>query len=189
MKNAALLIATLSLAGCAAMTDSMDNFSNLGKFTVDQNSFDSTTIVSVTPDILYNPEGGILGSVSTRLGAVWTSQLPDFVNLAFQEDGGFVGFKDVSFKVDGEVKNYKIGLSDLDMDQSRLAGMKSTAYALMPVSDFKNLLSAKSCQLKIQKDSSYEIANCTIDRAPGGKKTAILGLRKILKAINSQTMK
>lgn len=89
----------------------------------------------------------------------------------------------MSFKVDGETKTYKIGLSDLGFDDSKLSGMKSTAYALMPIGDFKSLLSANTCQMKIEKDTGYELADCKIDRIPGGKKTAVAGLRKVLIAI------
>lgn len=189
MKKTILLISALSLTGCASMTDVMDGASGMGKLSVDQNSFDNETIISLTPDTLYNPEASIFNPVSARIGAVWASKAPNFVNLAFQQDGGYVRFQEVSFKVDGITKTYNTGLSDLDFDQTKLSGMKSTAYALIPISDFKNLLSAKTCQLKIEKDSGYELADCTMDRIPGGKKTAILGFREMLTEIENQTSK
>ena len=164
----------------------MDNAAGMGKLTVDKNSFDNTAIIYLSPDVLYNPEGALLSSVSSRLGAVWTSELPNFVNLTFQEDGGYVKFDEVSFKVNDTTKKYPIGLSDLNFDQARLSGITSTAYALIPISDFRNILSAKTCQLKIEKDPRYEIADCTMDRVPGGKKTAILGFRKMLTEIEKQ---
>lgn len=183
MKITALLISALSLVGCASMTDMMDGAAGLGKFNIDKNSFNDETVISLTPDTLYDPEASMFNPVSARMGAVWTSQAPNFVNIAFQQDGGYIRFQEVSFKVDGETKTYKIGLSDLGFDDTKLSGMKSTAYALMPIGDFKSLLSANTCQMKIEKDTGYELADCKIDRIPGGKKTAVAGLRKVLAAI------
>jgi len=186
VKKIALLISALSLAGCASMTDMMDGASGLGKFNIDKNSFNDETVISLTPDTLYDPEASMFSPVSARIGAVWTSQSPNFINIAFQQDGGYIRFQEVSFKVDGETKTYNIGLSDLGFDDTKLSGMKSTAYALMPIGDFRNLLSANTCQMKIEKDTGYELADCKLDRIPGGKKTAIMGLRKVLDAIDKE---
>tara|TARA_R110001606_G_scaffold71219_1_gene162916 strand:+ start:10978 stop:11541 length:564 start_codon:yes stop_codon:yes gene_type:complete len=183
VKKTALLITVLSVTGCTSMTDMMDGASGLGKLSVDQNSFDNETTISLTPDTLYDPEASIFSPVSARMGAVWISNAPNFVNLAFQQDGGYVKFEEVSFKVNGETKAYNTGLSDLDFDRTKLSGMKSTAYALMPIADFKELLNAETCQMKIEKDTGYELADCKLDRIPGGKKTAIAGLRKVLASI------
>ncbi|SBS29117.1 hypothetical protein MSP8886_01445 [Marinomonas spartinae] len=186
MKQTILLTVALSLTGCTSMIDTMDSFAGMGKLTVDKNSFDNTKIIYLTPDALYNPDASIFDPVSTRLGAVWTSKSPQFVNLTFQEDGGYVKFDEVAFKVNGKTKIYPIGLSDLDFDNSKLSGMKSTAYALIPMSEFKNILTAKTCQMKIEKATGYEVASCSIDRIPGGKRTAILGFRNMLKAIEEK---
>lgn len=74
------------------MTDMMDGAAGLGKFNIDKNSFNDETVISLTPDTLYDPEASMFSPVSARMGAVWTSQAPNFVNIAFQQDGGHIRF-------------------------------------------------------------------------------------------------
>ena len=180
MKIVFIIAAVTLLSGCAVV-DGMDSLSGLGNYSVDTNSFDDETIITLTPDTLYDPEASMFDPVSARIGGVWTSKAPNFINLAFQEDGGYVRFDKITFKADGLTKSYDIGLSDLNFDDTRLSGITSTAYAAVPVSELKQFIYADSCRMKIEKDAGYELADCKLDRIPGGKKTAIKGLKKMIK--------
>lgn len=179
MKYAFILAAATVLSGCAVV-DGMDSLAGLGNYSVDTNSFDNETIITLTPDTLYDPEASIFDPVYVRIGGVWTSEAPNYINLAFQEDGGYVGFSSVTFKADGVTKSFDIGLSDLSFDQPRLSGISSTAYTAIPVSDLRQFINADSCRMKIEKSRGYVLADCKLDRIPGGKKTAIKGLRKMI---------
>ena len=187
MKKITVLASSVLLTACTSMTDMMDGASGLGALSIDQDSFDGTTIISLTPDTLYDPEASVFNPVDSRIGAVWSSESPDFVHLAFQQDGGYVNFTEISFNIDNSIKTYTIGLSDLKFSSTHLGGMKSTAYSIISTSVFKEILSADTCRMRIKKDTGNEQADCKLDRIPGGKKTAILGFRKMLTAIEENT--
>jgi hypothetical protein len=195
MKKIALTLAALSLTGCASMTDMMDSAAGMGKLSVDSNSFDNSTVISLTPDTLYNPDGGF-SSIDTRIGAAWSSDTPSVVSIVLNDKsnsggGGYTSFSRISIKIGDEIKEYDTGRTNLSNDGYnrvlRTIFTSSTASVTLPIEDFKAILSAKSCQLKISRAEGYEVASCSKDRIPGGKKTAILGFRKMLFEIEKIT--
>jgi hypothetical protein len=188
VKKTALLISALSLTGCASMTDVMDSAAGMGKITIETNKFDNSKIIALSPDKLYNPDGGF-SSIDTELGAIWSSSTPNYVTIVLNDEGSssYTSFSSLSININNSIKEYQTGSTQFDNGgYNHLVNSiftNSNARISIPLSEFKAMLASENCLLKISRSEGYEVASCTKDRIPGGKKTAILGFRKILTAI------
>ena len=172
------------------MTDMMDSAAGMGKLTKESNKFDNSKLIALSPDKLYNPEGGF-SSVDTELGAIWSSSTPNYVTIVLNDEGSssYTRFSSLSINIDGSIKEYQTGSTKFDNDgYNQVVNSiftNSTARISIPLSEFRGMLASNNCLLKISRSEGYEVASCTKDRIPGGKKTAILGFRKLLTEIDA----
>ena len=182
----AISAASLLLTGCASMTDMADSAAGLGKITEETNKFNGTRVIVLSPDSLYNPEGGF-SSVTAKMGAIWSSETPKYMDLTLKYDNAdFTRFRSLAVKADGEEWEFKSGGTSYDTNVNSMLHTISTSSfsrVALPLSVVKKMVNAEECIMMISSSAGYEVASCNRDRIPGGKKTAVVGIKKVLDQI------
>ena len=193
------LVSCLALNGCAEMADSASRLANIGVIEQEKSTFDGATIIKMSPAWLYR-EGALMG-VPVKLGARWSSKSPDFVALilSYQSDvavgsASYVGFTGLSVNIDGQFSNYKVGAPTSYENSgyntvSRTIYTGSTNSVVIPLVEFKRMLAARDCRLRIETTKGYQDAQFSIERIPGGQGTAIIPMREFLARIESTAFK
>ena len=184
-----VLVATITLSGCASMVDSMDKAAGLGVVTQERSTFDNATVVSVTPNSLYAK--GSWGNV-VKLGASWSSASPEYVALIISYDsntsgGGsvYLNLTGMDINIDGKISSHPAA-SGTSLDSSAYNTVSKTIYTssknsvVIPYALLESMISAKDCRLRIHTGKGYEDAEFSIERIPGGKGTAILSIKEFM---------
>lgn len=177
------------LSGCMSAFDSMNRMVGIGNVTQEVSTFDNATVINASPAPLWR-EGSWYNFY--RLGAVWSSNSPDYVALvlSYQTDTNpikgksYTNFEALHINIDGEIYSFKtIGATKLD--SSAYNSVMNTIYTsstntvVIPYDVLKRMINAKDCRLRIQTLDDYEDAQFSIERIPGAAQTAIVALREL----------
>lgn len=187
-RNNAIAIAAITtliaLVGCADMASKM---AGLGVVTEEKSTFDGATIVNVSPQWLYDPDGSFGNSV--KLGARWSSKSPSHVALTLQSSG-YMSLKSIDININGDIKSYNSGSSTM-LDNSGFNTVSKTIYTesknsiVIPYSVLNDMVSAQDCRLRIHTSKGYEDALFSIERMPGGQGTAILSIKEFMAKVGA----
>lgn len=182
----ALSTSALALTGCASMTDMADSAAGLGQIDVETNQFDNSKVIVLSPDALYNPEGGF-SSIDAKMGAIWSSKTPNYFDITLKYDNaGYASFRSLSVNIDDQIHEFRAGGTSYDTNVNgmlRTISTSSLSRVAVPVEVVREMVNAEKCLMKISSNKGYEVASCNRDRIPGGKKTAVLGFKKLLEQI------
>lgn len=190
MKLIPILASVALISGCQSIADSA---SGLGTIDTQISSFDDSKIITLSPDALYHEDAPWTG-VSTKLGAVWISVEPEFITLTLKDESNISSsnsyklFKSISVKTENGITPLNINGTTFSDDGynsvTQTIHTQSTSTVRLELADLESYLNSETCVFKITRSDGYELADCKVDRIPGGKKTAILGLKKVIKEIN-----
>lgn len=188
-----------ALSGCAGMADATSKIAGLGVVTQEKSTFDGATIVEVSPNWLYDPEGSWGNSV--KLGARWSSNAPEFAALVLSyssnisgSSAAYVGLSGIDINIDGDIKSFSSG-KPTNLDSSGYNSVSRTIYTeskntvVIPYSILERMMAAKDCRLRIHTSKGYEDARFSIERIPGGQGTAILSIREFIGKVNAEKIK
>jgi len=169
-----------------------DSASGLGTIDTQISSFDDSKIITLSPDALYHEDAPWTG-VSTKLGAVWASTMPEFITLTLKDESNISSsnsyklFESVSVKTENGITPLQINGTTFSDDGyntvTKTIHTQSTSTVRLKLADLESYLNSETCVFKITRSDGYELADCKVDRIPGGKKTAILGLKKVIDEI------
>lgn len=189
------ILLLLALTGCAGMADATAKIAGLGVVTQENSTFDNATIVEVSPNWLYDPNGSWGNGV--KLGARWTSKAPKFAALILSYSSNtsgsnavYVGLKGIDINIDGDIKSFTSG-QPTNLDSSAYNTVSKTIYTesknavVVPYSTLEKMVSAKDCRLRIHTSKGYEDAQFSVERIPGGQGTAILSFREFVSSIST----
>lgn len=183
-----------ALAGCASVTDVMSKAAGLGVVSVEHSTFDNATVVSVTPTFLYNPARW---GNQIKLGARWSSALPNNVVLVFAYDSNilsastaYLGITGVDINIDGAIRTYSTS-QPTSMNSSAYNSISKTIYTsssnavVIPYEMLQQMVSAKDCRLRIHTTDGYEDSQFSIERIPGGQGTALLAIKQFMARVTA----
>lgn len=181
------------ISGCQSMADMADNAAGLGTIETQESSFDDSKFITLSPDALYHEDAPWTG-VSTKLGAVWASTTPEYIFLTLKDESNISSsnsyklFESLSVKTEDGITELPINGTTFTDDGynsvTKTIHTQSTSTVRLKLADLESYLNSETCVFKITRSDGYELADCKVDRIPGGKKTAILGLKKVLNEIN-----
>lgn len=179
-KFLAVCATTLALmSGCASMADSADKISGTGQITESVDSFDNSRHLAMGPGFLFEDPSETMPS-GVKLGAEWTDKNPNSVALVLSypssTSGGavYVNFSGMDININGEIikltTDGRTHHSDSGYNTiSRSIYTSSENYLSVPRELIEQMLSAKSCKLKIYTNDGYVNADFTILRSTAGQ--------------------
>jgi hypothetical protein len=184
-----------ALSGCAGMADATSKMAGLGIVTQEKSTFDGATIVEVSPNWLYDPNGSLGNSV--KLGARWSSNAPEYVALVLSYSSNtsgygaaYIGLSGIDINIDGDIKSFSSN-KPTNLDSSGYNSVSRTIYTeskntvVIPYSTLERMVAAKDCRLRIHTSKGYEDARFSIERIPGGQGTAILSIREFMEKVRA----
>jgi hypothetical protein len=184
-------------SGCTSVADLSTELAGLGVITEDVSTFDNKRTIDVSPNWLYDPNGGWGNSV--KLGARWNEKYPDtialtmsYTNSVMSASEAYLLINGVDIAVNGESFSFSTD-SPTDHDSSGYNTVSRDIYTesrnmvLIPITLFETMLSASDTRLRIFTSEGYEDSVLTIERMPGGGATAINSLRKFLLKVKTAT--
>jgi hypothetical protein len=184
-----------ALSGCAGMADATSKMAGLGIVTQEKSTFDGATIVEVSPNWLYDPNGSLGNSV--KLGARWSSNAPEYVTLVLSYSSNtsgygaaYIGLSGIDINIDGDIKSFSSN-KPTNLDSSGYNSVSRTIYTeskntvVIPYSTLERMVAAKDCRLRIHTSKGYEDARFSIERIPGGQGTAILSIREFMEKVRA----
>lgn len=195
MKKITVFLAIALLSGCMSAFDSMNRMAGIGKVTQEVSTFDNSTIVNASPAPLWR-EGSWYNFY--RLGAVWSSNSPDYVALVLSyktdlhsfKGKAYTNFDALHINIDGEIFSFKT-VGATNFDSSAYNSVMNTIYTsstntvIIPYDILKRMINAKDCRLRIQTLNDYEDAQFSIERIPGAAQTAIVALRELTARVDA----
>jgi hypothetical protein len=189
-----VLVAALTLSGCASMADASAKVAGLGIVTQEKSTFDNATIVEVSPNWLYDPNGSWGNGV--KLGARWTSKAPELAALVLSYSSNtmgnnpvYVGLKGIDVNIDGSISTFSAG-KPTNLDSGAYNTVSRTIYTqsentvVLPYAILMQMVTAKDCRLRIHTSKGHEDALFSTERIPGGQGTAILSFREFVKKVD-----
>jgi len=189
----------LALSGCAGMADATSKMAGLGVVTLEKSTFDGATIVEVSPNWLYDPDGS--WGNSAKLGARWSSNASEFVALVLSYSSNasgygaaYIGLSGIDINIDGDIKSF-LSEKPTNLDSSGYNSVSRTIYTeskntvVIPYSTLERMVSAKDCRLRIHTSKGYEDSRFSIERIPGGQGTAILSIREFMGKVRAMKTK
>lgn len=184
-----------ALSGCAGMADATSKMAGLGVVTQENSTFDGATIVEMSPNWLYDPNGSWGNSV--KLGARWSSNASEYVALVLAYSSNtsgysaaYIGLSGIDINIDGDIKSFSPG-KPTNLDSSGYNSASRTIYTeskntvVIPYSTLERMVAAKDCRLRIHTSKGYEDARFSIERIPGGQGTAILSIREFMEKVRA----
>lgn len=189
------IAALAAISGCAGMADATSKMAGLGTVTQDTSTFDGATVVEVSPNWLYDPNGSWGNSV--KLGARWSSNASQYAALILSygsnvngSKAAYIGLSGIDVNIDGDIKSFSTG-KPTDLDSSAYNSVSQTIYTestntvVVPYSLLERMVAAKDCRLRIHTSKGYEDAQFSMERIPGGSGTAILSFRKFIEKVGA----
>lgn len=188
---AILVTLTLTLCGCTAM----DRMAGMGVITENNQSFDNSKVIEVSPNSLYAP-GKTMGT-PFMLGAIWSSSHPDFVGLEVKYNAtigygsaAYTGITGIDINVDGRIQSFQAhALTSLN--SSGYNPVAPTIYThsentiAIPYALLESMVAASDCRLRIHTTDGYEDVSFSADHIPGGKATAITTIRPFMQRVDA----
>lgn len=178
--------AVLAISGCTAM----DKLAGLGVVSEHTSTFDSATVVEVSPNSLYDP--GSAWGTPLQLGARWSSAAPNSVALILaynsnisSANSAYLSLTGLDLNIDGEISSYAAGQTT-DLGGSSYNTVSHTIYTfssnavVIPYSVLQRMVAARSCRIRIHTGKGYQDADFTTEHIPGGKATAIVSIREFM---------
>lgn len=190
----AAALATLGLAGCTTLTDTMSAAAGMGVVQQEHSTFDDATIVRVSPMPLWAK--GSWGN-AVQLGAFWTSKVPDSVALQMSYASNirsagqpYTSLTGLDINIDGEITQWRPG-APTQLSSSGYNSVTHTIYTastndvVIPYALLQRMVAAKDCRLRIHTGEGYEDAQFNLERIPGGQATALVSIRKFMAKVDA----
>lgn len=188
------IVGVVVLTGCAGMADMASRAGGHGIVSVDEATFDGETIVEVTPNWLYDPEGSWN---RVQLGGRWSSGSPDWVALLLSyrsstSDQGsvYIDLEAIEIRVDSKVSRFEAGRpSNLSSGSYNTVtssiSTQSRNAIIVPLHVVSDMLAFEDVRLRVYTSEGYEDSVFSVERMPGGQGTAILSFREFFDQINT----
>lgn len=189
-KLAAVAAMAIALTGCATM----DALSGMGVLTQKTSAYDGGEVINVSGQSLYAP-GDALGS-PFQLGATWLSAHPDLVSLDISYrsnvnagSAAYASIEGLDVRIDGLESQWRAHGTRLDSTPyntvSRTIYTTSSTSIVVPLNMLRAMVQSQDCRLRIYTSQGSTDVLFSRDTIPGGKHTAITGIRKLLAAVDA----
>lgn len=187
-------VTAIGLSSCATLDDAMGAASGMGVVSEEHSTFDGATILTVSAMPLWAK--GSWGN-AIRLGAHWTSAVPDMVALDMSyasninsSASAFTQISGIDINTDGEITTWRAN-TPTQLANSSYNTISHTIYTassnsvVIPYSLLQRMVAAADCRLRIHTGDGYEDAQFNLERIPGGQATAIVAIKKFMVKVDA----
>lgn len=191
-----VILTVLLLSGCSGMADLGSRLGGLGVISTSQSTFDNSSIIEVSPNWLYDPEGSWGNRI--KLGGKWISKYPDVVALLLSygsdvnsPDETYIGIQGIEINLNGEILRFNAPGFTKFTDSgyntvSKNIYTESKNYIPIPYDVAQRMVNSPDTRLRIHTSGGYEDSRFSIERMSGGSATAITSFRKFLAEVNTR---
>lgn len=183
--KASLFVVVSALVGCGSLHHAM---TGQGQLLIQDSKFDGAKIIEITPSAIKPLDSGMY-SMNTLVGATWSSEKPELIQLNVEYSSAvgsnaYTSFRSIEFNLDGDTQKFNFGAST-DFESSGYNSVTNTIYTessnsvVIPYSYFEQILASKKPMIRVTTSDGVESGDLSVESDQYGVQFALAAFRTL----------